>query len=239
MMISSVLLAAATLAAAAEPPKSDFPASEVRRLVHEYGRCIVKRHPERASEAILSNVAGATFARDYSRLIDGACMPRQGRAGLQARFQGDQFRYALADALVQRELAGLPAPVLEPVPLLDHRDPGEPPSRLDSKGRPLSAAKYQAALEGYDRAKGFTYLSRYGECVVRMDTAASRALLLTEPASPQEGEQFTALNRALGTCLPEGATMRFGRLALRGTIAINYYRLATAARHGRLQEAAK
>ena len=80
--------------------------------------------------------------------------------------------------------------------------------------------------------QGFSYLSRYGECVVRADPAGSRALLAAKPETPEEASRFAALRLALATCLPEGHTLEFGKLALRGTIAVNYYRLAKAAAAG-------
>ena len=146
---------------------------------------------------------------------------------VKVRFTGDHFRYALADALVRRQLAALPAPALDAVPRLTHHEPTEP-LRTDKKGKPLSAKKYQQALDNYKEAQAFAYLSRYGECVVRVNPAAARALLLTEPTSAAETAQFSAMSTALGNCLPEGQSLAFGKLALRGTIAINYYRLAKA-----------
>ena len=51
---------------------------------------------------------------------------------------------------------------------------------------------------------------------------------MTTPGSAQETAQFGAMTTAFATCLPEGQTLAFGKLALRGTVAINYYRLAHA-----------
>ena len=224
------LAALIALAAAAPAEKSEYSAAETRRMIDEYGACIVKKQAARASQAILENVDNSLLLRKYRRLIDGTCLPLPKGATLEARFAGDQYRYALADALVRRELAAAPAPTLDAIARLDHRDPGEPPSRVDAKGRPLKEKANQEALEGYQRARAFTYLSRYGECVVRVDPAAARALLLTKPESAEESAQFAAMQTALGSCLPEGETLKLGKLSLRGTIAINYYRLAHAAR---------
>jgi hypothetical protein len=96
----------------------------------------------------------------------------------------------------------------------------------------MSETKYQEALEGHRHAVGFSYLSKYGECVVRYDAAGAKSLLLTAPDSEGETARFTDIQRALGVCLGEGAKLSFGRVALRGTIAINYYRLAHAAGAG-------
>jgi len=94
---------------------------------------------------------------------------------------------------------------------------------------PSLADDYAAALKGYEEAKAFNFISRYGECVVRVNPAAVRALLLSRPETDEERTRFTALSTAFGTCLPEGQTLSFGKLPLRGTLAVNYYRLAMAA----------
>jgi hypothetical protein len=65
--------------------------------------------------------------------------------------------------------------------------------------------------------------------VVRVNPAAARTLLLTRPESAEEKAAFATMNLAFATCLPEGVTMSFGKTALRGTVAMNYYRLAKAA----------
>ena len=65
--------------------------------------------------------------------------------------------------------------------------------------------------------------------MVRVDPAAARALLLTMPESPEENARFAAMGTTFGSCLAEGETLKLGKLALRGTMAINYYRLAKAA----------
>ena len=225
MIALSIITAAVATGVESKP---DIPADETRKVVHEYGECIVKHNQRRASAAILANADNAELMRKYGSLIDGKCLGRPSVA-VEARFKGDQYRYALADALVRKELASMAAPDLTGVPQLDHRDPGEPPAAVDKKGKPLKQKDYQEALERYRIAQGYTYLSRYGECVVRSNPGAARALLLTKPESADEKQQFNALANALSVCVPEGETMSFGKLALRGTVAVNYYRLAKAA----------
>jgi hypothetical protein len=167
--------------------------------------------------------------RDYSELIDGRCMPTPPMSSIKVKFVGDQFRYALADGLVRKDLLPFPAPAVSALPQLDHREP-TPPSRVDKKGRPLSEAKYAAAMEGYQQAQAFAYVSRFGECVVRANPEGARALLGTTADSPEETAAFATLSNALGNCLESGQKIELSKVALRGTIAVNYYRLATVAR---------
>lgn len=162
-------------------------------------------------------------------LIDGECLVRQTHTSAKMRFDGDLYRYALADALVNLELASAPPPVLDGIARLEQwplPDKPEPPAPAASK---KDARKYEKALEQYDEAVAVYFLAGYGECVVRLNPAAAKALLLTEPDSHEEAASFRRLQTPLATCLPEGKTLRFGKAALRGSMATNYYRLAHAA----------
>lgn len=227
------LLAAALVsvaaAASAAAPRGEFSLREIRSFTHAYARCVVARRHLKASEALLSNVDNATLIREYPTLIVPDCVPKKPGHSLRMSFAGDLYRYALADALIDRELATLDVRDLSAVPRLDHRDPGPPPQPVGTNGKRLSKKKYEAAIKGHQVASNFFYLSHYGECVVRGAPAEAKALVLTVPDSVQEKSAFDSLQPALATCLPEGKTIKFGREALRGTIAINYYRLARAA----------
>jgi hypothetical protein len=219
-----------------EPSSRDFSTKETRALMHGYARCVVGRRQAKASEALLRNVDNRTLLRDYPSLIVGDCLVAQrgirndpGISSVKMSFEGDLYRYALADALVSKELAAVPAPDFSAVAKLDHRRPGAEPQRVSAKGKRMSQRKYDAAMKEYGEAVAFSYLSFYGECVVRSAPSQARALLLTIPDSPEEKASFDALRPAFAECLSEGASLRFGRTTLRGTIAINYYRLARAA----------
>jgi hypothetical protein len=201
-------------------------------MMHAYAKCVVERRQAKASEALLANLDNATILRKYRMLIVGDCLKGRAFATTKMSFAGDLYRYALADALVNRELAALPAPDLTAVPRLQHREPGEEPRRELPNGKQVSEKKYQEALADHQQEAGFAYLSRYGECVVRANPAGAKSLLLAAPDSEAETTRIRELQPALSLCLGEGATLRFGRVALRGTIAINYYRLAHAARGG-------
>jgi hypothetical protein len=227
----TMLLAALSVALVAgqAKEKSDASYAETRAMVHQYGTCLLKTQQKRASAAILANLDNAELMKRYPQLIDGACMPTAIGQVVRVSFAGDQFRYALADALIRKEFSGQTAPDLEVVGRLDHRVP-TPPSRLNAKGKPLSDRAYQRALDAYLRMEAFSYLSRYGECVVRVDPASAHSLLVTLPESAEEEAQFAAMSKALSTCVQEGSTLKFNKMSLRGTVAVNYYRLAVAAR---------
>ena len=229
-LLLGAVLAACLPAPAAAQSNSDFSTKETRELTHDYARCVVASRAAKASEVILANLDNSAILRDYSSLIVRECLAREVMLPVRMRFGGDLYRYALADALVAREFADQPVPDLSAVPRLTHRDPGPAPSATLPNGKRVKKRDYETARHRHAAATAYAWLSRYGECVVRVDAASSLALLVTKPDSPAETAAFAALKPALARCLPEGETLKFGKVALRGSVAINYYRLAHAAR---------
>lgn len=200
-------------------PQSLVPPEQTRQIAYKYGACAVQRHPRAASEAVLRNVDSYTLLAHYSSLVDSQCLERG-----QIVFPGDFYIYSLADALVARELTAVPIPDLSRVPSLPRR-PLLPFAQLRRR------LGYQAALEATFNADVFGSLNEYGECVVRKDPASARALLMTAPESAEEGSRFEELSAALLACTAEDKTMKLTKTLLRGTIALNYYRLAKWALH--------
>lgn len=229
----SVLFAVAAAAiaystASAADPDSDYSIKQTRRLAYDYAKCVVGRHHTAASEALLSNVDNHTILERYRELIDGDCLVRSTHASAKMSFPGDLYRYALADALVARELSTTTIPDFSKVPLLERGSPPEPPAALPANASKADMKRYQNALKSFGEAQTFRALAEYGECVVRQNPAGARALLTTEPETGAESNSFDALRVTLAECLPEGRTLTFGKVVLRGTIAENYYRLAHA-----------
>lgn len=224
------LVAMLAMAAAAAAPAGARPGvstEKARAAMHAYAKCVVKWQGRKASEALIGNADNGTILREYKSLIDGECLEFQ---VAKISFGGDLFRYALADALVNRELADQPVPDLTVVPGLAHRAPPEPPAPLPAEAGKAARKKFEKARADYEEAVAIGFLSSYGECIVRHNPAGAKALLLTVPDSPQERSGFDLLRASFAACLVKGRTLRFGRVALRGSIAINYYRLAHAAR---------
>ncbi len=229
--VIAALMFLASASAGAQSEDSDFSTKEIRAITYGYAKCIVGRHATKASQALIENVDNSVLLRRYPMLIDGQCLVNELAGGGTMKFTGDLYRYALADALVKRELAAAPAPVLDGVPRLEARSLPERPQPLAPDAKKSARRKHDAALKSFDRAAAYHFLGGYGECVVRVDPAGAKSLLLTKPDSTEESASFSSLRPAFSTCLPEGKTLQFGRVALRGTIAVNYYRLAHAARN--------
>jgi len=63
--------------------------------------------------------------------------------------------------------------------------------------------------------------------IVRDDPVKARQWLLTPPGGPEEISRINDLRPSFSACLL-GGTMKFNRTVMRGTVAINYYRLTMA-----------
>lgn len=209
---------------------TDISAKETRLVAYDYAKCVVGRHAASASAALLIDEDNGTMMRSHRDLIDGDCLVQTMHTGARMKFPGELYRYALADALFLRELASAPAIDPSNVPPLERRTLSDPPAALPANASNNAKAKYEEATKGFDETKSFRVLGEYGECVVRANPAAAKALLLTRPETAGENSSFDALRSALAECLPPDRTLTFGKLVLRGTIAVNYYRLAHSLR---------
>ena len=207
--------------------QTDRTLRETRKRVREYSDCIVKKHPEDARTAVLSLTDNASLVKDYPKLLDPYCL-----TGFVDRmaFPGDLLRYALADALVRRQLINQPA--IDPLVIgpLAHNQPVPPPSVTEAKaeadqGKPFDRKQWQFGV-----ALAYSQVSQFGECVVRADPAGTKQLLASAPTSAPEAAAIAALKPVLGSCLRKDSKLHLTKEVLRGTIALNYYRLANAPR---------
>jgi hypothetical protein len=232
MRVVFFALAAAFSLAANSAAAADIAHSpdETRQLAYDFAKCVVRYHAAKAAEAVLSDAENATLKKRYDALLDGNCLTLYTHDDSWMNFSGDLFHYALADALFSRELADSPVPDLSNAPPIEHRGLPDLPRPLPTNSSDGDKRQYEAALKVFDEAKVFRTVSIFGECVVRLDPAGAKALLLTRPTTAEEASRFEALGPALGQCLQKGETLAFGKAVLRGTIATNYYRLASAAR---------
>lgn len=201
--------------------------AQLRKIVYGYAKCVVRGHHNSASEAILSTSTNGTIMRHYSQIIDGECLNAAVGYVASMRFPEDTYRNALADALVNADFAthgdasfDNRLPLAQPVPATE-----------EQKAKALAAAKSVRARKDIQAqqtaAYAWNWLARYGECVVRQNPEGARFWLLTPPETPEETSRIHALQPAFEACLGN-RTMKFNRTTMRGTVAINYYRLAMA-----------
>jgi hypothetical protein len=210
----------------------EFTQAQVRDIQDQFGRCVVARKAQIASRYVLDAYDAEEGARIINKLADGDCLVAAiGRRGgvVRMKFPGGMLKYAIADALVRTELTAGPISGLSQVAPLAHPT-FDPSAFLPPAGKTLKPAKLQELEQAKSREQGSIYMSHYGECVVRRDPANSHALLMADPDSAQENAAFGRLRQAFGHCLDAGRQLELNKVSLRGTVALNYYRLAKAPR---------
>jgi hypothetical protein len=199
-----------------------------RRVMFDYAKCVVRQRHARAAEAILSNADDEVIKKRYAELIIPDCLVRVVGGAAEMKFGGDLYRYALADALVNSDYATTSeSDFSNRLPLAHIVAPKK--SDLDVF---LAANKKKRIRERAQAAfveqTGVSWLSQFGECVVRQDPTKARLWLLTPTDAPEETDRINDLQSAFSACLAQGS-LTFNRISMRGTVALNYYRLAKAA----------
>ena len=225
-LLGLILLVSATSVSAAYPKLSE---ADSRRAMADFGRCVVKGQSAIASRAVVEEWSNVEIHAAGNRLVDPTCVRAAGFVSVM-RFKADNLRAELAQQLIQRD------PTLDPtaehlasLSPLQYRQPW-PVVTIDDRGRPLNANAIQAQVQGRDARIGLIAGLHVAECVVRANPGAVRPVFATKVASKQEMAALSAIAQQFGLCLPAGKKMAFDRHALRGTLALAYYRLAMAAR---------
>lgn len=230
----SLLLLAALAFSTSASADDEWDAKETREVQAKFGACVVKKNYPAAKKMVLEpNLEDQAWRRALAAVGDSDCLVTATKTydSIEMRFPMDTMRYALADALVRREFS------TGPQPAITDAAPLEQPKFDETYFQPKPGKKLkQAKLEELEkrRAKriGVIFLAGFGECVARANPGKSHALLMTQPASPEETAALKGLTPEFSVCLTAGQKLAFGKTPLRGTIAMNYYRLAHAPRAG-------
>jgi hypothetical protein len=192
-----------------------------RAVMAEFAGCVVRRKHDVAAEVVL-DPSQQLGSEDNKGLFISDCMP----SGARMRAKAAQMRYGLAEALVLADVKAAPDDLSQVAPL-------QHPPFVDASmpaavaADPERVARWQAFAEA---AQSYANLAPIGECVVRADPARSLALLQTEVESDAEKTAVGALAPVLPGCVKKGEQLAINRFNLRGTIALNLYRLARAPR---------
>lgn len=192
-----------------------------RAVMAEFARCVIRRKHDVAAKVVLDSTQ-ALGSEDNDDLFISDCMP----AGSRMRAKAVQMRYGLAEALVLSDVKAVPADLSLVAPL-QHLPFVDRPMPADVAADPERVARWQAFAEA---ARAYANLAPIGECVVRADPAGSLALLKTKVESDAEKAAVGAIASALPGCVKKGEQLSINRFNLRGTIAVNLYRLARAPR---------
>jgi hypothetical protein len=196
-----------------------------RKIMSEFAGCVVDTQQKKATEVIVANIDNSTILKRYGLLIDGDCLGKTA-GSVKLTMGGDLFRYALADALFQKNLAKKAPVDFVQAPKLTHHSFGDRATFESALTKITNKRKRNKMQYDFDQYNGTVYLSRYGECVVRLKPVAAHNLLLTPVASPDEAQAIGPLRPALAECLTPGRTVSFNAGMIRGVTAINYVRLA-------------
>jgi hypothetical protein len=219
-----IVLAASSSAYAQD--ESDYSEKEAARVFYDFASCAAKSRPKAARAAVLSQLPNDELIKRYPALVSSDCLEEESVA---LRLPGDILRYGLADWLVRTDYpTGFPQD-LGQVPPLEHRQVLDA-DYMPKPGKTLKPKELEQLQKRKEAAEAYRIMSIYGECVVRLDVAGAHALILSKAGSAEQKAAFDALQPALAECLPEGTTIAFKPLTLRGTIALNFYRLASAPR---------
>lgn len=216
------MIAALAFSLAAATPQPSIDPVKVRDIAQKFASCAVKRQPDLAARYVLNDAAWLE-KREFRKLFDPDCVPTNGMSFTAIAGGRRQMSFALAEALVRRQYPSAATVRVADAAPLDHAlSPLEP---LSPSGKPWTAE----ALEDLERSRAaHRAISMLGECVVRANPAAAHGLLLTEPGSDMENRYLQALQPAAGGCVEKGAALSLTKYSLRGTIALNFYRLAKA-----------
>lgn len=228
-MIRSFITVTAVLVALTAPAaaKTNDQAME-RKVLTDFGKCVVEIDPLSAKNAVLSDLDSTEIYRERKKLLDSRCLPSTVGRGLRLQMDDSSFKAALAQALIFRDLQNNRYESFAQIIPLFHRQPYPLKTLNEKTGQPLSEKAIKSQKDAIARKELGYIISRMGECVVRTDPAGARTVVFTPISSPEEMAAVKAMGSALSGCIAKGERVAFNRLTLRNTMAINYYRLANA-----------
>ncbi len=202
--------------------------------VDAYARCTVRNHHSSARDMILSNVDNKSMERKFGDIYTEAPLafvPNCRELILISRsviIEPDAFRASIAEVLVKKDHSEGAAGDFTNLPPLTHR---QAESTQEYKDK-INAAKFEKQRarikKAHDQDVSRNWLSVYGECIVRFNTSTSRDWVVSKLESSAEAQAISDIKPALSACLMEGETLTLDKYTLRGTLAINYYRMAMA-----------
>jgi hypothetical protein len=210
--------------------------SEAEFYMRKYARCMMSGYHKDAVALVTSTVDSSDFYKRFPSLVmrDAVgflprCqpvveLPPTGKFN----FDGDPLRFALAEALVEREWAAQAPTDFAAVPLLPSFKV-QTRAAFDAAMASLSSVQRRADVQAaYDRSVATAWVMQFGECVARRDPVHARAWILSPLDSKAETTEIQSLSASFGECLREGEKLTFNKPLLRGAVAVSYVRLAEA-----------
>jgi hypothetical protein len=211
---------------------------EVRRLMRDYARCVAPKYHREAVLLVTSTMDSSAFGKKFPSLaikdVDAAVrfcqppliIPRT----MRVSFLGDPLRFALAEALIERDWKSVTLADFTAVPALPAYAV-RPRAELDADlARFSNRARQEQLRTDYNRTVAIAWLMQFGECVARREPQNTKVLALSDWDTPVERDALQKLGPAFGDCLAEGEQLQFNKSLLRGALAVSYVRLAEAHR---------
>ena len=225
--LSSLLLTA--------PSEASVKASDsgARKIMREFARCTVKHEHRLAQQYVLMNPSDRLPEDEFRKVADGTCL---GFLGGRLKMRPFQYRAALAEELIRRDLKGQSSFDPTIVPPLEWRDPDA--GRSDTNEVAEFAIRPAADWQREDQFAAETYVSQLGECTVRANPVGARAVIDAK-AESDEIAAIQAIGPQIASCVQAGETLKFDRTILRSAIALSYYRLAIASQSASRQAPAR
>jgi hypothetical protein len=226
-VIAALLIILTAVVAQAE----DLSIEDSRLVMRDLANCMASHHG-RDARAFLELDPSVPLGSEQAQLVHGDCMPivasdavpvLAGARTPSIAMKGTttQYQYALAEALLLRTYRRTTPTIPTDAPPLSHPSLAADAPLPSSWTRNSSEWTAQIQHSQHDALAG-----AFGECVVRASPDLSLALLRTVVGSGAEGDAFGALKPTLAGCLGKVHGMPSGKFGVRGTIALNFYRLA-------------
>ena len=178
-----------------------------RLTMEAFGACLVSRSKGRVEKFVQMRVDAPEY-RDYLKALFDRAEDQCLSSG-QLRFHDIHLRGALFQALYAQEFKAGRRPDLGGAPGSNYR------------------LLYPETLSG--AARNAIALEQFGECVSRADPDSVHKLLRSLAGSSQETALFGSLTPRFGGCIPQGETLAFSKVILKGALAEGMYRLSKAA----------
>jgi hypothetical protein len=202
---------------------------ESRQAMAKLAECTVKHKHDQVAAELLAGHSSDKMRSAFISMLDRRKCPTdwKGAGAILIMMLSETAHYSMAEALVAADLK-TPVKSLADAPKVE-TSTFDASAYEQRPNRKYSDEQLRNLQKSADRARYISELSKVGDCVVRTDTEASHRLLLSPIDSSQESSTFAALKPAIGKCLLTGQSFRLDKALLRGAVAFNFYRLATAA----------
>lgn len=178
-----------------------------RATMEQFAACLVSRSKGRVVKYASMRADDPGYRKYMSGLFEATgdeCL-----SGGDLYFNPMIFRSTVFQALYNSDFASNPAPT-------------------DFTGVASTGFREAYGPQVASEAHTVVALEQFGECVARADGPGTRSLLKTVTGSAQETALFNQLIPKFSACIPNGETLSFSKIVLKGALAEGMYWLSKA-----------